>query len=110
MSVGLEWLMVMEDWSRADGDVNISVAMFHTEKYQPLLQLSSSDLSQLRQMVPALHVSYLLHCADLCEDFSEDLQFHFSLGLNTFLVPSLSPLYTVPCTHLARLWLMLVHG
>lgn len=79
----------------------VSVALFHTEKYQPLLQLSSSDLSQLKQMIPTLHISYLLHCADLCEDFSEDLQFHFSLGLNTVLVHTLS--CSIPCPHLLDL-------
>jgi len=30
--------------------------------------------------------AYVLRCSDLCEDFEEDLQFHFSLGLNTLLV------------------------
>lgn len=78
--------------------VTLSVALSNAEKYRPLLQLSSADLSQLGHMVPALQVSYLLNCADLCEDFSEDLQFHFSLGLNTFLVPSLT-LYPTHTTH-----------
>ena len=57
-----------------------------TETHQALLQLNSSEVAGLSRMVPALPVTYALQCADLCEDFHEDLQFHFSLGLNTLLV------------------------
>ena len=56
------------------------------ESYQALLQLSSAELAQLGRLVPTPQVSYVLRCADLCEDFREDLQFHFSLGLNTLVV------------------------
>ena len=38
----------------------------------------------------APELTYVLRCSDLCEDFEEDLQFHFSLGLNTLLVRSLN--------------------
>ena len=31
-------------------------------------------------------LSFVLRCADLCEDFQEDLHFHFSLGLSSVLV------------------------
>lgn len=58
-----------------------------------MLQLPSSEMAELSRMVPALPVTYVLQCSDLCEDFQEDLQFHFSLGLNSLLVysPSLTP-------------------
>jgi hypothetical protein len=55
--------------------------------------MSSSELERLREIVPGLQIHYSLQGAELCGDFQEDLQFHFSLGLNTLSVlpPSSSP-------------------
>jgi mitofusin len=55
------------------------------DTHQALLQLPSSELDGLSRMVPALAVTYVLQCSDLCKDFHEDLRFHFSLGLNALL-------------------------
>ena len=67
-----------------------------TETHQALLQLPSSEMAELSRMVPALPVTYVLQCSDLCEDFHEDLQFHFSLGLNSLLVVPPLPLPPTP--------------
>jgi mitofusin len=53
------------------------------DAHQELLQMSSSELERLREIVPGLQIHYSLQGAELCGDFQEDLQFHFSLGLNT---------------------------
>ena len=66
--------------------------------------MSSSELERLRETVSGLQINYSLQCAELCGDFQEDLQFHFSLGLNTlsvFLPSSLTPLFfTSPSLYL----------
>ena len=107
------------EWQRGAGGVHyplpLSPPLPHSptlplsESHQVLLQLSSSELAQLGQRVPALQVSYALRCAELCEDFHEDLRFRFSLGLNTLLV---FPLLHTTCdthTHTHTLPVALAH-
>ena len=58
-----------------------------SERYQELLQLSEDELSRFSQLVRPPELTYVLRCEDLCEDFKEDLDFHFSLfGLRSLLV------------------------
>ena len=56
------------------------------DTYQSLLQLPENELSRFNQLVRPPQLSYVLKCADLTEDFSEDLEFHFSLGLGRLAV------------------------
>lgn len=55
------------------------------DSYQQLLQLSEKELTRYSQLVRQPELSFVLRCADLCEDFQEDLHFHFSLGLSSVL-------------------------
>ena len=84
--------------------IHIVVYCVPSEAHQQLLELGSSELERMGEMVPGVQVSYSLQCAELCHDFQEDLQFHFSLGLNSLSVYntlSPSPLHS-PFPH--RVW------
>lgn len=47
--------------------------------YQELLSLSQQQVSHYVLAPP--EVSHVIHCSELCQDFREDLEFRFSLGL-----------------------------
>ena len=66
--------------------IPIVVYCVPSEAHQQLLELGSSELERMGEMVPGVQVSYSLQCAELCHDFQEDLHFHFSLGLNSLSV------------------------
>jgi len=55
------------------------------DTYQELLQLPHDELSQFSPLVSHPELSYVMRCAELCEDFHEDLEFHFSLGISSLL-------------------------
>ena len=50
-------------------------------------------------------LSYVMQCAELCEDFHEDLEFHFSLGITSLLVSG-----TCHYVHLLQLENVLFRG
>ena len=56
-------------------------------QYQKLLKLSDDDLSNFSLLVRPPSLTFIHSSADLCEDFKEDLMFHFSFfGLRNLLV------------------------
>ena len=52
--------------------------------YQQLLNLSQQQVSHYVLAPP--EVNHVIHCSELCQDFREDLEFRFSLGLFSFTV------------------------
>ena len=68
----------------------LTSVLLSLEAHQQFLQMSTTELERLRETVPQLQVNYTLQCAELCQHFQEDLQFHFSLGLNTLSVATSS--------------------
>ena len=67
--------------------IDILCHISSSDKYQELLQLPEDELSRFSQLVRPPELTYVLKCEDLCEDFKEDLDFHFNLfGLRSLLV------------------------
>lgn len=75
--------------------MRISLLPTPADKYQQLIQLSDDDRSRLSLLGRPPSLIFIHKCAELCEDFNENLDFHFTFfGLTKLLVRMCSYLIT----------------
>eukprot|EP00731_Ephydatia_muelleri_P015298 Em0008g1018a len=53
--------------------------------YQNLLALPQEEINKYTQLAGMPDLNYRLRCSDLCVDFKEDLDFHFSFGITSLM-------------------------